>query len=236
MKAATCEVCKRGDVPVMRGKLGAHGDAYTARCRGSGDRPAEVRANARARRLAKKKAGIDAVRGDASVVLDALLNGRDDLDAEFDLANFRALAAREYKLLTNQRLPTYGTHWTSRREHHDLYCVFCGYSIVTLRRGYWSQLTIEERSMLLESHTTICALQLLAGIRDPVALGTTLQDPSHVLLSSKTVVPPELAKACSECEAPYGLPCVGTSKSKKTDGGQEARLRRRKRPHDVRRG
>jgi len=75
-------------------------------------------------------------------------------------------------------------------------------------------------------------------ILKPVAPGTTLQDPSHEMLfaSTKISVAPELAKECSECEAPYGLPCVGTSKPNKERGEEDGRMRRRKRPHDIRRG
>lgn len=242
MKTGTCDACNRADVEVVRDVLAIHafkpGASIRAnRCPGSEARSVEIRAKERARRLAKKEATLDAICGNTAVVLDALLVGRNDLDVEFTLAGFRLPAARRYAMLTGQRLPTYGTHWASSRSHHNLHCAYCGYLIVTIRRGYWSQITVEERVGMLERHTMICALQMLAGLRTPVTPGATLQDPDHEMLYAKTsaLLPPELARACPECEAPCGLPCVGTTKPNTDRGEEEERMRRRKRVHAVRR-
>jgi hypothetical protein len=228
---ATCPTCLRDDVEVTHGKVVKHAWG-THTCRGSGCRPVEAREKDRLRRLAKKQLAVDAARGEAAVLLDMLLLGREDLAKEFDLDVFRKRALDRYQLALGKRASKNAVHWQRRPDGHWIYCVFCTCHIVTIPLGYWVLLTAEEKGWVLSRHTTICALQVLAGIRELAPSALRLNPGNgHEMLLLKTSVPAELSTACGECGAPYGLPCFSTYIPK---AAEPPRSRRRKRCHDVR--
>lgn len=217
----------------VRRKLAARRDKARERRRDNAD---AINEKARARRHARKEQVVDAVRGEASVLLDALMNRRADLNTEFELANFRKLAADKYKLITGRVMQSRATNWRSEGEHHDINCGYCGVLVARIHRGYWSILTDDEKNRLLDRHTTICALQILAGIRDPkttprAECGAEPQFYETVDM----VMPPDFVDKCPECDAPSEMPCFSVSQPRKDRPDDGSRTRRLKRAHKSRR-
>lgn len=147
-------------------------------CSGSNGRPDDVRARNRERARAKRRKLVDAVSGEASVVLDALLGKRADLDAEYDdkaRERMLALAFVGYRIEFPTTPTSNGLLWCGNpKVRHDLYCRFCGEFVAHVPAGGWSTQTKEQRFEVTGRHVLICALQYLAGIRKLVAPGTRI--------------------------------------------------------------
>jgi hypothetical protein len=156
------------------------------RCPGSERTPEEVlaknRERARKKKLEKQEALVASWRGNASVMLDALLTKRDDLDAEFDRDAALRVALKGYRQEHPKTAESSarGLLWVSGREEHKIYCRFCGQRVAVLERGQWSKSTAEEHFELVGRHVLICSLQYLAGLRKTVPPGTRI-DPDQDL-------------------------------------------------------
>lgn len=174
----------------------------------------QIKSPQRVKREAKKLAAIEAVRDEASVMLDALLLGRKDL--EVDIPRFRELAIWKLQLAYNapghyKRL----VRWVNLSDGHKIYCSLCGTLIVTIPNGYWSRLEVDERHFLLDRHTTLCALQVLAGIRQLAPSAAQFEPENEELLRIPYQGPPDLVATCVECGAFPGMPCFNFRKDEK---------------------
>lgn len=249
-KSGTCRECRKEHL-LERGKLVEHmikigrrssfgigsgypkGGARTEedimrRCTGSGSAPLEKLEKDRDRRQAKLRALIEASRGDAAVMIDAIQSGRlnaittNELGAEpldRELLVKRALDAH--------RLATHRPHrrqspivWrrvrVPRGQRYHLHCVFCGTMLLDLPPKGWTAIKTQSGSENAEpsppairdcyrDHVDVCALQILAGIRTPVQPGTCLDFSLGPLFAD------ELGRKCGACGALPGKPCIAIS-------------------------
>jgi len=208
----------------------ANGQPARVRCFGSGSSSTEKRGRDGARRRNKRLQGVLSVRGEASVLLDALINKRADLDGEFDKAkreSYMRLAFQGYRLETgvvghNVSSKSAGTFWRAlhRDSRYDLFCRFCGHLIAQLKVGAWMNISDEDRTAIIGNHVERCALEYLSGLRTIVAPGT-MKNPVRSALTSEygssdgPVVdpdaPPYFRVLCPTCITPVGWPCVAQS-------------------------
>ncbi len=145
---------------------------------------------------AKRYSRVAAVRDEASVVLDALLMSRKDLDEEFGKerrAELLALALVGYRLFYPRGPLQGGLLWskgkdTSGAKCHRLFCRFCGQHIADVHLGKWTRLNQDERYSTTGRHILICALQFLAGIRPIASPGTTLHEHDGPLFNDARVI------------------------------------------------
>jgi hypothetical protein len=140
-------------------------------CNGSLKPSVELRERRRQKRIAKRLAEVVAHRGDAAVVLDAVLVGREDMKPQ--LMPMLKLALVEYRILNPaSRAPEI---WSNVDRAHprshirtgrvDVYCTFCRELLASDWARGWDNLGSIEAFTLVDGHCVPCALQHLAGMR-----------------------------------------------------------------------
>jgi hypothetical protein len=209
-----------------------------ALCFGSGRTSAEVRARkrekAQARSKAKRHAHVLSVREEASVLLDAILMKRSDLDEEFgqsrrdELLKIALIGLRNESLGRRQLNGVLWMDGTAVRPH-KLFCQFCGFLMASFDMGVWSKLTHKRRDAILGPHLTICSLQYLAGVRTIVAPGTRIDGYEGLTFADA------IKRRCGACEAHPGIPCTSIEGSRADGlGGRLKYYGYLREPHAVR--
>lgn len=206
-------------------------------CAGSGRSSAETcainREKSQARTNAKRRAQVLAVREEASVVLDAILMQRTDLDEEFGKARrdeLFKLALVGYRLEFPTRKQLNGIMWVneSRAHQHKLFCLFCGFLMARFDHGVWSKLTHKRREATIGSHMTICALQYLAGVRQ-------LRPGARIDGYEDAAFADALRRRCAACKAPAGFACTSITGSRSDGiGGRLSYQGYLREPHEIR--
>ncbi len=204
---------------------------YVSRCEGSLGTPLETLTKNRERARSKRRGFVLAVRDEASVVLDAILTNRTDLDEEFGKPRRRELldlALVGYRLENPKQKVSHGILWgkgttTAGDRCHALFCRFCGCSIAKVPLGAWSRYHETEREMLTGRHVMVCALQFLSGLRKIVEPGTKVDGYDGPLFDDA------LARQCGACGALPGIACVMIDSS-----GRRGYTTSLQEPHDAR--
>lgn len=200
-KRGTCASCG-SEQDVVRGKIAEHSAWRRAvdmvevpppdggrMCSGSGRSSKEARAKVAEAARRRSQRDVEAVRVTAGVVLDATEAGR-TLDMGITIEQLLKLARIDLSLRSPKgsvRSLAEEWLWVRRSKHRgrtiapsahgDIYCRFCGeplvmkvtYHVVLEQRRLHEERLFAER---VTPHTTRCALQVLAGLRAPVAPGT----------------------------------------------------------------
>lgn len=188
----TCPRCE-GVVALEGDRLASHDrwygagrghGIYMANCNGSGRRPLEVLTPQRDKARAKRLAAVDAVRDEASVVLDAYLARRnlDDLDFIDQLHHFYELAFTQYRVRFPKARPDkcgYSWNRTMKKNGYvNCHCIFCGDFLGEMPVAWKVKDTEAAKARwnkdgpIMERHVHECALMVVAGLCEPVAPGT----------------------------------------------------------------
>lgn len=148
----------------------------TQRCEGTGRPPKETADKHRERAKSKRVKLALASGYNAPAMLDAVLGRRteilDEFDAEFGddwRRKIKDAALVIYRAKMNKPRVVKTTEWRSSKREHAVSCVFCGQLIVRVVVGAWMQMPMAIQYALIERHTLICSLQIVVGIREPVA-------------------------------------------------------------------
>lgn len=208
------------------------------RCRGSLRSPVEDLAKQRARSADKRRALVSAVRDDASVLLDAILTKRTDLDEEFPKERreeLLKLALVKYRLdWPKARKITNGLFWwtgTVQRgvRGHKLFCRFCGFLVARFPIGAWAKLRQDERDLACGAHVFQCALTYLAGLRAAPEPKTMLDGYDGPMFDEA------LGRRCPACGAAAGVTCVEIGLLEGEDYPARSTASIHREPHDARR-
>lgn len=154
---------------------GLSGFAHLSTCPGSGKPSVEESERRIADRRHAKHRTAAKVRDDAAVALDAFIECRTEYDAA-TIAEWSKLALFQYRERWNvpavhpYRYETREKPWNRRAATRgDIFCRFCGERLFT---GVKRPHELVANSAVAQRHLTICALQVLAGVKEPV-------DPKH---------------------------------------------------------
>lgn len=150
----------------------------TQRCEGSKRPPKEIAEKSRERAKAKRVEQALASGYNAPAMLDAVLGRRTKILAEFDVefgddwrSKILDAALVIYRAKLNKPRVLKTTEWQTSKREHAVSCVFCGQLVVRVVVGAWMQMPQAIQRSLIDRHTLICALQIVIGIREPVAHG-----------------------------------------------------------------
>ena len=175
-KHGTCTGCSESFKLAKNRKIPDHRQELSSRlardCSGAGRYSKEHYDARQERNRAKRQESVVGRIGESSVMLDALLMGRKDLDEH--LATLRKAAMTKLRL----QYPNYITHNDGfnmilrvRGDRvRDAYCVFCGDHIRAVPVDVYTR-HVGELVKCYE-HSDVCAMRYLTGMIDAVKPGT----------------------------------------------------------------
>lgn len=142
------------------------------RCGGSARLSKEAYTERKDKARTKRETHVASRVGDASVMLDALIHGRADLDEQ--LVGLRKTATTKLRLQYANSNAAYGGFSIARRTdgRRDVYCIFCGDHVSVWPVDAFTSPTIGVLHREVYAHTDQCAMQYLAGMIDAVEPGT----------------------------------------------------------------